>query len=234
MARPVYSSEIYMLAAEDVLALPSSSQPEKLPQNRDEIIILLGHNRKLEEKDSKDVLLKGRAAAEKAVAEGKAFIPVRFAFIPGNRCFDLLSPLVRKLRYRIRYYGSNVYHIDPKYIRALKIERTIKTRENAYSFTNPKYRMTQQERDDEYNRIYNSVKENGFDDNEPVDIMLCRLMGAKDCVNNGHHRMGIALELGLEKIPVRFSAAGASPRFIRPVLKGLSAVNLELKRRFGH
>lgn len=234
MARPVYSSEIYMLAAADVLALPCSAEQEKYPQDDNETVILLGHNRKPEQKDSPDTVLKGRAAVEKAAGEGSRFIPVRLAFIPGNKCFDLLSPLVRKLRYRIRYYGSNVYHMDPKYIRSLKIERTIKTRENAYSFTNPKYRMTQQERDNEYSRIYNSIKENGFDDNEPVDIMLCRLMGAKDCVNNGHHRMGIALELGLETIPVRFSAAGASPRFIRPALKELSAVNLELKRRFGH
>lgn len=234
MARPVYSSEIYMLAVKDVLALPFSPEQEKQLRNKDETVILLGRNQKPEQKDSKDTLLKGRLAAEQAAAAGIPFIPVRFAFIPGNKCFDLLSPLVRKLRYRIRYYGSNVYHIDPKYIRGLKIERTIKTRENAYSFTNPKYRMTQQERDDEYNRIYNSVKENGFDDNEPIDIMLCRLMGAKDCVNNGHHRMGIALELGLEKIPVRFSAAGASPRFFRPVLKELSTINLELKRRYGH
>ena len=116
----------------------------------------------------------------------------------------------------------------------MKIERAIKTRENAYSFTNPKYKMSPEERNKEYNRIFNSIKENGFTKDDPIDIMLCRLLESKDCVNNGHHRISVALELGLNRIPVRFSAAGAAPKFLRPALKFFSTLNLAFKRHDRH
>lgn len=232
MSRFVFSSEVYPIDPADISVLGNAFV--SLPACDDEVVVLIGHNKISGDTTNADVLIKGRAAVQKAIDEDKPFIPVRFAFIPANKRFDLLSPLIRKLRYRIRFYGSNVYHMDPAAIRKLKIERTFKTRENAYSFTVSSRRMTRRERDAEYDRILNSIKENGFRDDEPIDIMLCRLAGAKDCVNNGHHRMGIALELGLTRIPVRFSAAGAEPKILRPALKLFSTVNLAFKRRFGH
>lgn len=227
----VYSSEIYPVSPQDVAVL---NDAEATPDAYDEVVVLIGRNKSNAPATEPDVLIKGRAAVLKAVEENKPFIPVRFAFVPANSRFDLLSPLIRKLRYKIRFQGSNVYHISPESIRKMKIERTFKTRENAYSFTVSSRRMTRGERDAEYDRILNSIRENGFRDDDPVDVMLCRLAGAKDCVNNGHHRMGIALELGLEKIPVRFSAAGASPKPLRPALRLFSTFNLAFKRRFGH
>lgn len=233
MASFVFSSEIYKITPSD-LAVLKDYEGNDFSIVSDEIVVLLGHNQQITDNSSPDLLISGRAAVQKAVEEKKPFIPVRFVFTPANKRFDVFSPVIRKLRYKIRFYGSNVYHLDPKDIRAMKIERTIKTRDNAYSFTNPKYKMSLQERSDEYDRIFNSVKNNGFNDEEPIDIMLCRLAGAKDCLNNGHHRMGIAIELGLNRIPVRFSAAGASPKILRPFLKWFSTINLALKRRFGH
>ncbi|MBR1778419.1 MAG: hypothetical protein IJ752_07565 [Alphaproteobacteria bacterium] len=229
----VFSSEIYRIAVADVLAL-ENGKDIGVPDTADEVIVLIGTNPMIGDTANKDVLIKGRDIVRKAAEENIPFIPVRLAFIPANKPFDLLSPIIRALRYKIHFYGSHVYHLDPKDIRAMKIERTIKTRENAYSFTNPKYRMPPQERKEEYSRIFNSIKENGFQDDMPIDIMLCRLFGAKDCVNNGHHRMGIALELGLNRVPVRFSAAGAAPKILRPALKFLSTANLAFKRWFGH
>ena len=233
MSSFVFSSEVYKINPLDLLVLKDYEKND-FQTFSNEVVVLLGHNQKITDKSDPDLLISGRTLIQKAVEEKKSFIPVRFVFIPANKRFDVFSPVIRKLRYKIRFYGSNVYHLDPNDIREMKIERTIKTRDNAYSFTNPKYKMSLQERVDEYDRIFNSVKNNGFDDNEPIDIMLCRLAGAKDCVNNGHHRMGIALELGLNSIPVRFSAAGASPKILRPFLKWFSSINLAFKRRFGH
>lgn len=235
MSMPVYSSEVYQIKTTDVAVLEFKTGV--LPETasfKDEIVVLIGHNNTINENGSKDILIQGYQKVRQAIEQNKKFIPVRFAFIPANKRFDLLSPIIRKLRYKIRYYGSNVYHIDPKNIRNMKIERTIKTRQNAYSFTNPRYKMSLQERNTEYDRIFNSIKENGFKDDDPIDIMFCRLLGAKDCVNNGHHRIGMALDLGLDEIPVRFSAAGASPHLLRPLLKFFSTYNLAFKRRFGH
>ena len=229
----VRSSEIYPVWPRDILAL-NDTKTAGFPDIKDEVVVLIGNNKNQNDFNAKDTLVKGRRAVLKAVEENRPFIPVRFVFIPANKRFDVFSPLIRKLRYKIRFYGSNVYHIAPESIRELKIERTFKTRENAYSFTAAGRRMTRRERDAEYDNILNSIKENGFSDDDPIDIMLCRLAGAKDCVNNGHHRMGIALELGLDKIPVRFSAAGAAPKILRPALKVFSTLNLAFKRRFGH
>lgn len=233
MVIPVLSSEIYRVSPSDLMAL-NDGEISGEADYTDEVVVLLGHNGSIGSTDNRDVLIKGRAVIRKALDDRLPFIPVRFAFIPANKPFDLLSPVIRAMRYRIRYYGSNVYHLNPKDIRAMKIERSVKTPETAYSFTHSGRIMSKQERKDEYKRIYDSIRDNGFSDAEPIDIMLCRLCGAKDCLNNGHHRMSIALELGLDKVPVRFSAAGAAPAFLRPVLKKFSTFELALKRRFRH
>ncbi len=230
MRRFVFSSELYELSAGDVAVLPDA--PDAAPDGG--IVILLGRNPRPESHESKDVLIGGRAALNRAIKDGSAFVPVRFAFVPANGRFDVLSPFVRKLRNKIRFYGSNVYHVRPRDIRVLKIERTFKTRENAYSFTKSSRRMTRAERDAEYDRIADSIRKDGFRDDNPIDIMLCRLTGAKDCVDNGHHRMGIALDLRLDEIPARFCAAAAAPAVLRPLLRWLSTLNLAFKRRFGH
>lgn len=230
----VFSSETYRIDPADIAVLKDAPHFSPSGEKTEHPVVLIGCNPVAEDFSSEDVLLSGRDAVIRAMEEKRPFIPVRMAFIPRNKPYDVLSPLIRKLRYKIRFYGSNIYHISPKDVRKMKIERTEKTRENAYSFTNPKYRMPLQERRDEYDRIFNSIKENGFKDDDPIDIMLCRLAGSKDCVNNGHHRIGISLELGLDRIPVRFSAAGAAPRFFRPALRLFSTFNLAFKRRFGH
>ncbi len=234
MRHAVLSSEIYPLAVADVRALPDADASET--DAADEIVVLLGRNpappQQMSAPPLPDTLVKGRAAVERAAAAGEKFVPVRFAFVPANARWDVFSAFIRKRRNKIRFYGSAVYHVPPAAIRALKIERAFKTRETAYSFTAPIRRMTRQERDAEYDRISDSIKENGFLDSEPIDIMLRRLTGAKDCVNNGHHRLGIALELGLDAIPVNFSASAVCPAVLHPVLSLFSTWNLAFKRRF--
>ena len=84
------------------------------------------------------------------------------------------------------------------------------------------------ERKRQYDELYNSMKR-GYDDNFPLDVMLLRMMGIKDTVNQGHHRMGIAIECKLPLVAVRFSAAGAAPRILQPLLKVIADINITLK-----
>ena len=70
----------------------------------------------------------------------------------------------------------------------------------------------------------------GFDDNYPIDIMLLRMLGIKDTVNNGHHRMGIAVECKLPQISVRFSAAGQAPRLLHPLLRVIANIAIRIKQ----
>ena len=48
--------------------------------------------------------------------------------------------------------------------------------------------------------------------------MLCRRTGIKDCVDDGHHRIGICVEHNIDRIAVRFRAAGALPHRLQKLL----------------
>lgn len=201
------SSEIYRLAPEDLLVLPDAPAEKKDSHLHDDVVILIGD----EKKQLSDTLLKGREAAERAIAEKQSFIPVRIAFEPRTGKFDFLSPLIRSLRYKHKSFSPNIYHTDPFDIRRLKIERSFRTRENAYTFTKKKNRLAENMRSRLYEELYNSMKEKGFDDRFPIEIMLCRSLGVQDTVDQGHHRMSVAIDCGLPRISVRFGAAGKAP-----------------------
>ena len=230
MAKICYSSEVYGLAVEDIASLPDSSVvPENMPD--DKVILLIG-KRRLWSNDTpveQDTLLKGRAVVNEAVARGESYIPVRIAFESRVRSYDIISPIIRSLRYKYTLFSSNIYHIRPQEIRDKKLERNLRTAENAYKFSNPKYQMNEEERRETYDNLVKSMSQKGYDDNFPIDIMLCRNMGIQDTLNQGHHRMSVALECGIERISVEFCAAGQSPKFLHPFFYWIAKINMSAK-----
>lgn len=230
MNRICYSSEVYHLAVEDLENLADSPLvPEHM--SADEIILLIGR-RRLWLNDIPvvpDTLLKGRQALAKAKAAGEAYVPVRVAFESRIKSYDIISPMIRTLRYKYTLFSSNIYHINPQEIRAKKIERNYRTPENAYCFSNPKYQMSEDERRQTYENLRQSMLQNGFDDRFPLDIMLCRNMGVQDTLNQGHHRMGVALECGIKRVAVEFCAAGQAPEFLHPLCRLIAGLNLKVK-----
>ncbi len=215
----IYSSEVYEVDLQDLTAL-GKGENFNLPENNQEVVVLLG---------TKDCVISGQDFLLKAQKENKAKVMVRFASLPISKWYDFLAPFWRFRRNQLRFYGSNIYHVSPQYLRSLNIERSHKTKENAYNFTKKCRVMTLSERESEYNKIYNSIKNNGFAEDKPIDIMLLRVFGAKDCVDNGHHRLGIALDLHLQKIPVRFAVSPAAPFCLRRILKHVADLNLKIK-----
>lgn len=226
-----YSSEVYNLDPQDIYILKDSEIKEDV-NVKDEVIILIGHNPIWIDKSTgtPDTLLKGRAVLEEAIKNNESFVPVRIAFIPKISKYNIFVPLIRVLRYKHKFYSSNIYHIDPFEIRKKKIERNFRSKENAYQFTNPKYKMPQEERDNMYGRLCESMSKNGYDDRFPIDIMLCRNMGVQDTLNQGHHRMGVAIDCNIHRIALVFSAAGKAPRFLQPLLKVFAKLNLLFKK----
>lgn len=218
------SSEIYKLDIKDVIKLEDSTYAEQF-KNRRKVIILMGDL----EHGTQDTLLCGRAVLEKAVKNKKTYIGAQIAFVTKIKKYDLITPFIKKMRGKYKICSSNIYHIDPKEIRRLKIERSFRDKKSAYAFTNPRYRRTERERLQRYEALYDSMK-NGFDDNYPIDITLLRMLGIKDTVNNGHHRMGIALECGLPQVSVRFSAAGQAPRLLHPLLRIIANIAIRIKQ----
>jgi len=217
------SSEIYHLLVADLLVVPDSENIQS--PISDSVVLLIGD----EKKGTSDVVLKGRQEIEKAAAEKRLYIPVRIAFESRTSKYDILSPLVRSLRYKHKSFSPNIYHIDPLAIRKLKIERNFRTRENAYKFTKKKYRMATNARKNMYEELYNSMKQKGFDDKYPIDIMLCRSLGVQDTVDQGHHRMSVAIDCRLPQVAVRFGAAGQAPSFLRPLFRLIAKICLFFK-----
>ena len=105
--------------------------------------------------------------------------------------------------------SSRVYHISPLYLRNLGgMERRGKGgvgrhRDNAYDGKEETKHLTREEREERYDTLYESIKKDGFNEEFPILIMLRRENNA-DQIFEGHHRLNIAIELGLETVPVRF------------------------------
>ena len=230
MTKICYSSEIYRLATADLQKIPDSQHQSNV-FSKDEIILLIGKRRLWPEDIAieQDTLLKGRAAVEKAYQSGEKYVPVRIAFESRVKPYDFLSPIIRKLRYKHTLFSSNIYHMKPDEIRKKGLERNLRTAENAYKFSNPKYKMSKQERINTYNKLRESMLKNGYDDRFPLDIMLCRNMGVQDTLNQGHHRISLAIECKLPEVAVEFCAAGQSPALLQPICWFIAKINMSTK-----
>ena len=104
--------------------------------------------------------------------------------------------------------SSKVYHISPIYLRNLRVEvsggrRRRRERDNAYEGKEEVQGWTYEQRVERYDQLKESIKKNGFNEEYPLIIML-RREGGQDKLFEGHHRLNIAIELGLATVPVRF------------------------------
>ena len=104
--------------------------------------------------------------------------------------------------------SSKVYHISPIYLRSLRIEvsggrRMRRERDNAYEGKEETRGWTFEQRAQRYDQLKESIRINGFKEEFPIIIML-RRESNEDKLFEGHHRLNIAIELGLATVPVRF------------------------------
>lgn len=219
------SSETYEIDTKDIAVLPDSEMSPRY-KNRRKVVILIGDL----EKGIADTLLCGRKLVNQAIENNRPYLSAKIAFKTNIKRYDLITPFIKSLRGKYKIWSSNIYHVDPHEIRRMKIERSFRDKNSAYTFSNPLYRYSESERKKRYETLYNSMK-NGYDDNYPIEIMLLRMLGIKDTVNNGHHRMGIALECNLPRIAVNFSAAGQAPYILRPILKIIADIAIRIKQR---
>ena len=105
--------------------------------------------------------------------------------------------------------SSRVYHISPTYLRNLGgLERRGRGgigrhRDNAYDGKEETKHLTREQKEERYDVLKESIDKDGFNEEFPILIMLRRENGA-DMIYEGHHRLNIAIELGLATVPVRF------------------------------
>ena len=104
--------------------------------------------------------------------------------------------------------SSKVYHISPIYLRNLRIEvsggrRMRRERDNAYDGKEEVQGWTREQKEERYDTLKESIEKEGFNEEFPIVIMLSR-ENNEDKLFEGHHRLNIAIELGLATVPVRF------------------------------
>jgi len=104
--------------------------------------------------------------------------------------------------------SSRVYHIAPLYLRNLGMERygrggVGRHRDNAYDGKEEFIHLTREQKEERYDSLKESIEKDGFNEESPILIML-RREGGEDQIFEGHHRLNISIELGLETVPVRF------------------------------
>ncbi len=209
-----FSSELYLIEPQDILKLADTpaDMAAKI-KSSDEITVLLGNI----DLHTSDTLVCGRAAAQNAVERNILHVPVRFVFVSNIAPWNVLPIFFKGLRQYFKFKSPGVYHTNFKYLRDLHIERGFRNAENAYDISK-RWHISPEERISKYNSLVASLQAKGFDDKYPISIMLCRRCGAKDCVDDGHHRIGICAEHGIERIAVCFRAAGTMPRRIQNIL----------------
>ena len=104
--------------------------------------------------------------------------------------------------------SSRVYHISPLYLRNLGMERygrggLGRHRDNAYDGKEETSHLTREQKEERYDTLKESIEKEGFNEEFPIVIML-RRENNEDKLFEGHHRLNIAIELGLATVPVRF------------------------------
>ena len=191
-----WSSHVYPLEAADFDDVPDyagdSIPAGELPSDRVVLLIRKGHP---------DSLVRGR---DEIARRAGGTVDVRVVFEPSVARWNLLGTLVRVCRNRYRYHGSRVYHISAKAVRGMKIERTIRTTDN------PQQRAGK-DRAASMSRLLTSLKRDGYRDDKPIAVMLCRTGGLADSLRQGHHRVSACLECGVDRMAVEFVAAGVAP-----------------------
>ena len=76
-------------------------------------------------------------------------------------------------------------------------------RDNAYDGKEEVQDWTRKQKERRYDTLKESIEKEGFKEECPIVIML-RRENNEDKLFEGHHRLNIAIELGLATVPVRF------------------------------
>ena len=204
-----------------MLVLPDTA--DATPVKGENVVIFLGDKAK----GIPDTLYQGRAFLENLQKQGKTHAPAAVAFKRNRPWFDVLAPFCKVWRNRFCSYNTNKYHIDPFFIRDNGLERGQRNKNNAYNYR--KWKLSPEQRDRQYNELHDSLQK-GYDDNHPMEIMVCRSAGVRDTLHQGHHRMMFCTEMNIHRACVTFRYVSHAPRWMIPALRFV--MNLGKKKKF--
>lgn len=208
MAKKIaFASETYLLKVEDLLSLEKSEEYV----DGDEVVVMVGdiHKGKM------DKLYSGYQTLIKAREKKIDYVDTKVGYHSIPAALALLVQLVKPLKRRCYGKGSRGYGTFLSDIQKKKLMKGRRDAKNAYQLTSKRWAMSEEKRSERYEKLYNSLKENGFDHKYPIDVLANRILGVKDQLFQGHHRINICEELGIDEVAVRFWYAPRSPELVK-------------------
>ena len=206
MKRIVCSSEFYFIKAADLKQLEKSVVSGFSDYPADCVIIKLNY-------DGSVVFVFGDKLLNDVSDDDFVKTCVIYETYPVfiNLLINLIKPIKRRFYIRSR----QPFRVRLSDILNAGLPRGERNAENAYQLNNKRYHVDFEEAQVLYNQLRQSIKDNGYDFNKPMYVMLNRKFGAKDQLLQGHHRIGLCKELKVEDISIAFWAAPATCRFFR-------------------
>lgn len=191
-----FSSDLYFIKTAELKALPKAENAEETG----EIVLFLN-------REKGDSLLSGKDIVDSAK---EAFLPVRLAYQSYPKHKSFFINLLKKIKRKHYIVSPRVYTVLLKCLYDNHVLRGLRTAENAYKLTNKRWQMSAEERQKRWDDLYNSLKTNGFNPEDPVILVANRSLGVKDQIFQGHHRLSICKELGIDEVCVSFWAVHRS------------------------
>lgn len=205
-----FSSEYYHIKIEELLQLHDSNshiQNHLSNQNfrTEDVILLIGK----ESKNIPDSLFHGRQTLHHAQEQGLTHFPTRIMFEQRAPHLGVLA-LLKPIRKKYQDFSTKSYEIELNDIIQNHLERNLKTEETAYNYSDRnKWGVPKDQRQSRFSEIDISFKNHGYDKNYPMAIMLCRGLGVKDKLHQGHHRMYFCRKYNISHVQVQFLATNS-------------------------
>lgn len=200
-----FSSECYYIKVSDLLELEKIKLNEKLDCNNCDAIILVN--------EEKCLLCYGDEKLKNLSEDD--FVKTKVGYYSMNRFVAFIINLIKPVKRKFYLRNNHSFRVLFDELLGANLTRGERNRENAYQWTNKRWKMSREEANKKYNELYNSIKENGYDQTSPMIVMLNRKMGVKDQILQGHHRIGICKELDIKEVNVCFWATPMSFKFLR-------------------
>jgi hypothetical protein len=199
-----FSSEIYCIKSEELKKLDRLQGFENIKFS--EVVILL------------DEINGNKIIANFDILDDvgdEEFIKTRVAYHTFNPFVGFLITLIKPIKRKFYTRNEQSFTVSFDKLLDAKLTRGERNRENAYQWTNKKWKISREDAAKKYEELYNSLKENGYDKKSPMFVMLNRKLGVKDQILQGHHRIGICKELGLKTVNVAFWTVPTSLEFFK-------------------
>lgn len=224
MAALGFSSERYHIKIADLLQLvtPLDAFESFSSQDSfsDDVILLIGQ----QSKDFDDYLLKGRQVLLEAQKQGISHFRTRIVFEQRAPKLSFLA-LIKPIRKKYQDFSYQNYEIALSDIIDNHLERNLKTEETAYNYSDRnKWSVPKEQRQTRFQQIDESFKNDGYNKKYPMVIMLCRGLGVKDKLHQGHHRMYFCRKYDIPFVQVQFLAANSFTGYLKAIFLWLNKI----------